>query len=339
MRDLCSFRSSVVFLCISVFFGIMVHIVDRLPIRRQIGICFLWLRKKPLPKSATERTFFKRALDAIENPYFINPAMLVLGLIGMFLLAPILVLFGVCVLLSIHRSEAVADKSHGVQILTYSIVSLVTMIGLFTLGIYIKNRVPHFATREEVMALFHGSGKDKPDTAVVGAPNSPSPESPTTKPLPKAFLSRKELRQDDHIEIGRLRDEVMDLINPMYSDTQDTFKTDERWRAHTPSNGVNAMRHANYDQFTILYNQKYRCRAVSIYKKLMGHISHVPPQVGSYNRTELYGPNKTNLPSFTSHLAREQSIDLCVLLNQAEVENGARPTCPVEEIKQRLGSQ
>jgi hypothetical protein len=136
-----------------------------------------------------------------------------------------------------------------------------------------------------------------------------------------------------------LRDEVMRVINPMSLDTAKAFKADARWRSSSPDDGVNALRRAAYEDFTRVYDRDYKYRALRLYRKLLGQLSHIPPTRGEHDRPDLYDLKRPNLPPFTRYFAREQSIDLCILLNQAEIEHGTTPTCPVGELEKRLESQ
>lgn len=105
-------------------------------------------------RGQANRTLPHRLLDFVEQPLFINPAMLVTGLVGMFLLTPILLVFGVCILLAFHRAKVVADQPAKIQWSVYLGLFAVTTVGLYFLGIFVKRNVPQLATRQDMAAML-----------------------------------------------------------------------------------------------------------------------------------------------------------------------------------------
>ena len=103
-------------------------------------------------------TFAKIHISSIQ-PWWLA------GLMGMFLLTPILLLFGVCVLLSVHRSKAVEDQSRGFKVTTYLVVFIVTTVGLYGLGEYIKRHIPQLATREDITNMLSQTIRDAHEDA------------------------------------------------------------------------------------------------------------------------------------------------------------------------------
>lgn len=144
------------------------------------------------------------------------------------------------------------------------------------------------------------------------------------------------IRSTNGTDLQPLKEDVMGLINAMSVDAADAQEKDDFWASRPATSGVNFERQKNHEQFDALYKNQYMQRTVDLYKALLRHISHLPPRTSREDRKALYDENSQAPPSFSLVFAKEQCIDLCVLLNEAETERGAAATCPVEEFEKRL---
>jgi hypothetical protein len=85
------------------------------------------------------RSAWQRFLSFIEQPLFLGVFSVVGGLVGVVLYTPVFLVCDACVLLALHRSKAVEDKSTTIKIIWYAVTFLVTSAILMGAGLLLRN--------------------------------------------------------------------------------------------------------------------------------------------------------------------------------------------------------
>jgi hypothetical protein len=91
---------------------------------------------KPVPSAdpPSGKRLWHRVLDVVEQPLFTTPAGVIGGIVGAFFYTPVCLVCDACVLLAVHRSKAVADKSIKTQVIIYSLSCVITTVLLLWLA-------------------------------------------------------------------------------------------------------------------------------------------------------------------------------------------------------------
>jgi hypothetical protein len=116
------------------------------------------------------RSAYQRLADLLEHPLFTLPVGTLSGLIGMFYFWPVLVVCGVCILLALHRSKALAGVSPRKQVAAYIFLFVVTTAGLYGAGKLIER-----GTRQSASDVANAViAKLKPVSAPIPAVSEPT---------------------------------------------------------------------------------------------------------------------------------------------------------------------
>jgi hypothetical protein len=95
-----------------------------------------------------------KLLDFVEQPLFLWSTGLLGGLVGLFIVPPVLFVCGACILLAFHRAGVVRAKRLRVQIFSYGLVVCITVVALLETRQLIKTNLPHIPSAEEVASAL-----------------------------------------------------------------------------------------------------------------------------------------------------------------------------------------
>ena len=136
--------------------------------------------RKPKPKHA-----WRRLLDFVEQPLFLASVGIIGGIAGILFAIPVLLVCDGCLLLALHRSRMVADKSRAFQLFVYVAFSVVMAAILVWIGNLVKQNARAFATEVavQVASMIKTSAPipnaTKPDTTCQQLPDRPPRQTPS----------------------------------------------------------------------------------------------------------------------------------------------------------------
>jgi hypothetical protein len=141
-----------------------------------------WLGSIP-PPTREPSAWIHRALRFLEHNFVILPAGIIGGIVAL-IFPPMFAVLGVCFLLGLHRSGAVAGQSRLKQALTYLLLAAGSFLGLSLLNTAIQNKLTaNNISFAKLVASF--SGKPEPSKKDVSGT------------APPAFVTLKDLFASD----------------------------------------------------------------------------------------------------------------------------------------------
>src|SRR5260370_29965272 len=112
----------------------------RAPDKQPIQALFARVRPHEKPIKA-----WHGILVFIEHPLFLCVLGIIGGIVGVLLVIPVLIICDLCLLLALHRSQAVAAQSRKRQLATYLTLFVVSGVILIGVGILVKTNAHAFA--------------------------------------------------------------------------------------------------------------------------------------------------------------------------------------------------
>jgi hypothetical protein len=114
----------------------------------------------------------ERIFKIIENPFVQTPISILGGIIGFFVYGPVVVLCSFSILAGVHRSRALADLPRGIKLVSWSLISVLCIVILLTVGAIIDKHRDHIPTPKEIStAVINGlPNKKKPPHVEVDDP-------------------------------------------------------------------------------------------------------------------------------------------------------------------------
>jgi hypothetical protein len=161
--------------------GVLVHIID-------------WVRRPAATGklSTTGKSGWQRFLDFIEQPLFLVVVSIIGGIVGVLVYTPVFLVCDVCVLLALHRSQAVADKGTKTQVFWYLLLLLITSSVLVGVGISLRKGGRNFvhelarAVAEATKPTMEQPMRAQSQVQPQAPENPPRPQVPLPIPL-KAY--------------------------------------------------------------------------------------------------------------------------------------------------------
>ncbi len=158
------------------------------------GLALLWMVSiilgemsfKSDPPPSGEPTNWQRFVGFVEQPLFLAPIGIVGGVVGVILYTPVCFICGACMLLALHRSRAVADKTISVQAFCYTFLFVVMTSALLAVGVLVKASSQTFTSdlaRSVGEYLKPQLGKNAVVSPMPATPAS-APQQPTPAPEP-----------------------------------------------------------------------------------------------------------------------------------------------------------
>jgi hypothetical protein len=126
--------------------------------------------RRPQPRSG-----WHRFLDFVEHPLFWGPTGIVGGIVGLLFAIPVLLICDGCLLLALHRSNAIADKSRKVQWSCYITLFVVAGTIFILVGTLVKQNARTFAQELETQisaSVVVALRTTKPEVAPAPGPSS-----------------------------------------------------------------------------------------------------------------------------------------------------------------------
>ena len=167
-----------------------------------------------VPQESQPKSRWLLLLDFIEHPLLLWAAGVLAALVAYFIY-PVLAVCGVCVMLAFHRAKVVEGLRLRWQIISYSVLFVVTTTGLLGVSILIKRQIPQLATLTDIRDLLRqatsrprSQAKGDDSSPATAPPKRPASVPPATKPKIQVAFKASRLFENKPIRKTRIAAEI-----------------------------------------------------------------------------------------------------------------------------------